>query len=55
MTVAEEPLSFEEVEEAEEREKRVPASPSPDELHWWELQLGFALPNALYTEVATGP
>lgn len=43
-------------EEVETDEKRLlPAATPPDEVRWWELQLGFALPKGLYTEIPTGP
>jgi hypothetical protein len=31
-----------------------PPPPQPNELRWWELQLGFALPKGLYTDTTTG-
>jgi hypothetical protein len=50
--VSEEPRT----EETEEDEQRVllPVRMQPDELRWWELQLGVRLLDGLYTESATG-
>jgi hypothetical protein len=33
----------------------LPVLAQPDEQHWWELQLGVAVPDRLYTEAVTGP
>ena len=42
-------------QEVEKDEKPLlPAFAKPDELRWWELQLGVSFPSGLYTESATG-
>ncbi len=41
--------------ERDEQQKLLPALTQPDHLRWWELQLGVAVPDRLYTEATTGP
>jgi hypothetical protein len=49
--VSEEPR----IDETEEDERLLlPVLAQPDELRWWELQLGVRLLDGLYTETATG-
>jgi hypothetical protein len=49
--VVEEPKE-QQVEEDAKRPLQVLAQ--PDELRWWELQLGVRLVDGLYTEIPTG-
>ncbi len=43
-----------EASEEDEQRPLLPVLAQPDELRWWELQLGVRLLDRLYTEVPTG-